>query len=123
MLSHPVIVQCLNKYVAIARSCLCVLVLIFIVSRYFVCVVVYNNTLRGENRRLLHEYSEPSWNNPILRFLDPNGQDVITRKEGVYDPPGIARRMVKVRGVWLARERGERREERRKAGGRKYLSV
>lgn len=75
MLSHPVIVQCLNKY--------------------FVCVVVYNNTLRGENRRLLHEYSEPSWNNPILRFLDPNGQDVIPRKEGVYDPPGIARRMVK----------------------------
>mmetsp|Transcript_28630 Transcript_28630/g.31797 ORF Transcript_28630/g.31797 Transcript_28630/m.31797 type:complete len:133 (+) Transcript_28630:74-472(+) len=59
----------------------------------FIPIVVQNNKLIGSNHKLLKKYKEPSWNNPVVRFLDSNGKDIIDRKGGVYGASEMATRM------------------------------
>eukprot|EP00466_Bigelowiella_natans_P008672 jgi/Bigna1/65128/fgenesh1_kg.98_\ len=47
----------------------------------------------GADRRILNKYGEPTWNNPVVRFVDSNGKDIIPRKGGVYGANGISQRM------------------------------
>ena len=61
----------------------------------FVPVVVYNNK-GGQDATTLKSFGEPAWNNPVVRFLDSNGKDVIARREGVWAIPDLAARMVQV---------------------------
>lgn len=58
----------------------------------FVPVLVYNN--KAEDAALLKQFSEPSWNNPIVRFLNGEGQDLIARQSGVWKIQPMAARMV-----------------------------
>lgn len=58
----------------------------------FVPVLVYNN--KSSDAALLKKFSEPSWNNPIVRFLKADGQDVIKRQSGVWTVGPMAARMV-----------------------------
>ena len=39
----------------------------------FVPVVVFNNK-GGKDAQLLKRFNEPSWNNPVVRFLDGSGK-------------------------------------------------
>ena len=57
----------------------------------FVPLLVYNN--REEDASLLKMFGEPSWNNPVVRFLDENGKDIISRKDGVWKTGPLAVRM------------------------------
>jgi len=59
VLSHPMIVECIE-------SC-------------FVPLCIYNN-LKGEDLRVLNKYSEPTWNNPVVRIVDSKGDDLIPRQ-------------------------------------------
>ncbi len=59
----------------------------------FIPVLVYNN-IKGKDSELLAWFREPSWNNPVIRYLDSKGRDVIPRKDGVWDTAGTASRMV-----------------------------
>lgn len=56
-------------------------------------VLVYNNR-PGRDAALLARFGEPSWNNPVVRFLDGGGQDWIPRKAGVWSPWGVGVRMI-----------------------------
>ena len=58
----------------------------------FVPVLVYNN--KSSDAAILKKFGEPSWNNPIVRFLDSNGQDVIKRQNRVWTVNPMAARMV-----------------------------
>ena len=58
----------------------------------FIPVVIYNN--KSEDAAKLKAFNEPSWNNPVVRFLNKDGKDVIPRKGGVYSISGIAARMI-----------------------------
>ena len=58
----------------------------------FIPVVVYNN--KAEDAAILKAFGEPSWNNPVVRFLDQNGKDLIRRKAGVWSTSGLAARMI-----------------------------
>ena len=58
----------------------------------FVPVVVYNN--KSEDAATLKAFNEPSWNNPVVRFLNKDGKDLIPRKGGVYSISGLAARMI-----------------------------
>ena len=58
----------------------------------FVPVLVYNN--KQEDAALLKKFNEPSWNNPIVRFLNGQGQDLIARQSGVWTIQPMAARMV-----------------------------
>ncbi len=64
------------------------------VESAFVPVAVLNNE-PGPDREVLKRYDEPAWNNPVVRFLDAEGRDLIPRAAGVWTPHGIATRMVR----------------------------
>ncbi len=57
----------------------------------FVPVVIFNN--KTEDEDLLKSFSEPAWNNPVVRFLDANGKDLIPRKDSIWEVTPLAERM------------------------------
>lgn len=59
----------------------------------FVPVAVFNNR-GGDDRRVLARFDEPSFNNPVVRFLASDGRDLLPRKAGVWFPRAIGQRMV-----------------------------
>lgn len=63
------------------------------IEELFVPVLIYNNR-KGKDAVLLERFSEPSWNNPVVRYLDSSGKDLIERKDGVWTTAGTAKRMV-----------------------------
>jgi len=58
----------------------------------FVPLAIQNNT-GGTDAKILGKYGEPSWNNPVVRFIDATGKDIIERKGGVYHPSAVKARM------------------------------
>lgn len=57
----------------------------------FIPLVIFNN--KKEDEALLESFGEPSWNNPVVRFLDKTGQDLIPRKDSVWYVAPLAARM------------------------------
>lgn len=62
------------------------------IETLFVPVCVHNNG-GGADAAALKRFDEPSWNNPVVRFVDAQGKDLVARKDGVWDSAGLARRM------------------------------
>ena len=58
----------------------------------FIPVAIHNNK-PGADRRVLERFREPAWNNPVVRFVDANGNDLIPRRAGLWQPAEIAERM------------------------------
>jgi hypothetical protein len=67
--------------------------LVAAIEQAFVPVVVRNN-VDGDEAKVRDAYREPAWNNPVVRFLDPAGKDLIPRRDGIYTAHGIAGRMI-----------------------------
>ncbi|MEM6675608.1 MAG: hypothetical protein AAF726_22345 [Planctomycetota bacterium] len=42
---------------------------------------------------MLERFDEPTWNNPVVRFVDARGVDVIPRKDRVWTTGGLLGRM------------------------------
>ncbi len=63
ILSHPLIVE--------------------IIEDRFVPLVIFNNK-EGYDRKILNRFKEPSWNNPVVRIVNSQGKDIVTREDGVY---------------------------------------
>ncbi len=59
----------------------------------FVPVLVFNNRLTGMDAQLLKRFGEPSWNYQVIRFINADQQDVIPRRDRVWDIGGVAARM------------------------------
>jgi hypothetical protein len=57
--------------------------------------VVIRNNVEGYERTILERYDEPTWNNPVVRFVDEEGKDVIPRKDRVWTTGGLLGRMAK----------------------------
>lgn len=73
MLSHPLLVEA--------------------VTQCFQPVAIYNN-VKGYDAQVLERYRERTWNNPVVRYLDAEGADLIPRKGGIYTLPATAGRML-----------------------------
>jgi peptide methionine sulfoxide reductase MsrA len=58
----------------------------------FVPVAVYNN-VPGKDAEVLKKFKEPTWNNPVMRFLAADETDLIPRKDGVYHGGVVLSRM------------------------------
>ena len=54
----------------------------------FVPLAIYNNK-GGDDSEVLQLYNEPSWNNPVVRIVDQNGKDVVSRLNGNYSTAGL----------------------------------
>ena len=59
----------------------------------FVPVAIRNN-VEGYERTVLERYEEPTWNNPVIRFVDATGADVLPRKDRVWSTPQVLGRML-----------------------------
>ncbi len=59
----------------------------------FIPVLVYNNRSGGKDSDILKKYREPSWNYQVVRFLNPDGKDIIPRKDRVWTTEALAGRM------------------------------
>ncbi len=73
VLSHPLIVEAIETL--------------------FVPVVIYNNK-GGADKKVLQYYGEPSWNNPVVRIVNAQKQDLIPRVNGRYTPQAVVQAMV-----------------------------
>lgn len=62
------------------------------IEREFVPVVVRNN-VEGPEGELRKRFAEPAWNNPVVRLLDSEQHDLLPRRDGIWDPHGIATRL------------------------------
>jgi len=58
----------------------------------FVPVAIRNN-VEGYEQGVRERYGEPAWNNPVVRYLDARGADLIPRKDRVWDLGGTVARM------------------------------
>ncbi len=59
----------------------------------FVPVAIHNNKA-GKDAEILKRYEEPAWNNPVMRFVDAAGKDVLPRKDRVWQTNAVALRMI-----------------------------
>lgn len=72
VLSHPLIVEAIESL--------------------FVPVAIFNNK-GGSDAKVLKYYGEPSWNNPVVRIVNAEKEDIIQRVNGNYTRLGIVQAM------------------------------
>lgn len=65
VLSHPLIVE--------------------LIETYFIPLCIYNNT-SGHDKIILNRFKEPAWNNPVVRIIDSDANDLIKRINNAFDP-------------------------------------
>ncbi len=62
------------------------------IENEFVPLAIFNN-IKGEDSRVLEQYGEPSWNNPVVRIVDAAGSDLLSRLAGNYDRAALLLQM------------------------------
>ncbi len=55
--------------------------------------VAIRNNVGGYDKEILDRYKEPTWNNPVVRFVGADGKDVIPRKDRVWETGPLVGRM------------------------------
>ncbi len=73
VLSHPLIVEAIETL--------------------FVPVAIYNNH-GGDDEKILKSFKEPSWNNPVVRIITPDRDELAPRLSGNYTKAGLVRAMI-----------------------------
>jgi len=56
-------------------------------------LAIHNNK-PGDDQVILERYDEPAWNNPVVRFFAPDGDELLPRKDLVWDAEPLAARMI-----------------------------
>ncbi len=54
----------------------------------FIPLAIHNNK-SGQDAEVLKRYNEPAWNNPVVRIVDSNGADLVSRLSGNYSAAGL----------------------------------
>ncbi|MEM1327853.1 MAG: VPGUxxT family thioredoxin-like (seleno)protein, type 2 [Bacteroidota bacterium] len=75
VLSHPLIVEAIE-------TC-------------FISLAIHNNK-RGKDREVLDYFGEPSWNNPVVRIIDAERQDLMPRLSSNYTPLAVVQSMIHI---------------------------
>ena len=65
------------------------------IETYFIPLAIHNNK-GGADAEILKRYNEPAWNNPVVRFVDQNGLDIVNRLSGNYTAAGLTSLMTNV---------------------------
>ncbi len=60
----------------------------------FVPVFIQNNTTGDEAERTCARFGEPAWNNPVVRVVDVDGNDLAPRLSSDWTVRGVAKLMV-----------------------------
>ncbi|CAK9022867.1 Uncharacterized protein SCF082_LOCUS15960 [Durusdinium trenchii] len=73
----------------------------FIESEFVPCVI-NNRGTHPVDVEALRMFNEPALNNPVVRFIDDQGNDLIPRKDGVWDALGMLQRMIQAQQAFDA---------------------
>lgn len=63
------------------------------IETLFVPLLIHNNA-KGKDETILKRFEEPAWNNPVIRYVNADGRDVIARRDGLWTLAGTAGRMM-----------------------------
>jgi thioredoxin family protein len=66
-----------------------------LIADRFVPVAIFNNH-PGADADILRRYGEPSWNNPVVRFLGPDGTELLPKLADRYDALGLHEKIIAV---------------------------
>lgn len=66
-----------------------------LIADRFVPVAIFNNH-PGLDSEVLRRYAEPSWNNPVVRFLGPDGSELLPKLADRYDALGLYEKITAV---------------------------
>ena len=69
--------------------------LVELIEDRFVAVAIHNNR-PGKDAEILHRFSEPAWNNPVVYFLHADGQQILPKLADRYDPLGLYQKILSV---------------------------
>lgn len=70
-----------------------------VIENEFIPLAIFNNK-GGEDAKILKKYNEPSWNNPVVRIVNENGDNLVERLASDYSAKGLYKRMEKALGVY-----------------------
>ena len=70
-------------------------VIVETIEKYFIPLAIFNNK-QGKDSEVLKQYGEPSWNNPVVRIVNSNGENLIRRIAGDYSKARVAQEMIRV---------------------------
>lgn len=73
VLSHPLIVET--------------------IERFFIPVAIYNNK-GGSDAEVLKYFNEPAWNNPVVRIINADKENITERLSSNYSPSGLVGAMI-----------------------------
>ncbi len=59
----------------------------------FIPLAIFNNK-GGHDKKILEKFHEPSWNNPVVRIVDPTGKNIVPRINGDYSAKTLCARMI-----------------------------
>lgn len=62
------------------------------IEENFIPLLIHNNK-PGKDAEVLGKFNEPAWNYQVVRFLDAEGSDLITRKDRVWESAELKERM------------------------------
>ncbi|RDK86891.1 VPGUxxT family thioredoxin-like (seleno)protein, type 2 [Marinirhabdus gelatinilytica] len=63
------------------------------IENEFIPLAIFNNK-GGNDAKILKKYGEPSWNNPVVRIVDRNGDNLVKRVASDYSAKGLYNAMV-----------------------------
>ncbi len=66
-----------------------------LIADRFVPVAIFNNH-PGPDAEILRRYNEPSWNNPVVRFLGSDGAELLPKLADRYDALGLHEKIIAV---------------------------
>ncbi|QDH78565.1 thioredoxin family protein [Echinicola soli] len=62
------------------------------IENEFIPLAIYNN-VEGEDKKVLDKFNERAWNNPVVRFIDKNGVDIVPKLEYSLNPLALYEKM------------------------------
>jgi hypothetical protein len=66
-----------------------------LIADQFVAAAIFNNH-PGADAEILRRYGEPSWNNPVMRFLGADGVELLPKLADHYDALGLYEKITAV---------------------------
>ncbi len=63
------------------------------IAHAFIPVAINNRCLMEADARTCSRFNEPMLNNPVVRFIDVNGKDLVPRQAGIYSRSQLIPRM------------------------------
>lgn len=58
------------------------------IENLFIPLAIYNNK-KGKDAKVLQQFGEPAWNNPVVRIVNAAGENLVKRVSGNYSQMGL----------------------------------